>query len=164
MILTNGQLTGYMTLSEATRRSIPLSNGRVTVTYGLAENLWLISRMDWDMMKCSPGAAEEASTIIRLEQWDWMFRGFSSAYYVLDLGPVQMASAWVFTTSRDRSSGGGVSPCTESTVGLLIGHGSFVTLTRVVWGRTDFGFVFVIGCLLVIHVCGSPWGLLLMGG
>jgi hypothetical protein len=28
----------------------------------------------------------------------------------LDLGPVQMASAWVFTTSPDKSSGGGVSP------------------------------------------------------
>jgi hypothetical protein len=32
----------------------------------------------------------------------------------LDLGPVQMASAWVFTTSGDKSSGGRVSPCAGS--------------------------------------------------
>jgi hypothetical protein len=37
---------------------------------------------------------------------------FSSLYFYtsLDLGPVQMASARVFTTSGDKSSGGGVSP------------------------------------------------------
>jgi len=41
---------------------------------------------------------------------------FSSLYLFtsLDLGPVQMASARVFTTSGDKSSGGGVSPCTGS--------------------------------------------------
>jgi hypothetical protein len=33
-----------------------------------------------------------------------------------------MASARVFTTSGDKSSGGGVSPCTESAVRLLIEH------------------------------------------
>jgi len=41
---------------------------------------------------------------------------FSSLYLVtsLDLSPVQMASAWVFTTSGDKSTGGGVSPCAKS--------------------------------------------------
>jgi len=41
---------------------------------------------------------------------------FSLLYFFtsLDLGPVQMASARVFTTSGDRSSGGGVSPCAGS--------------------------------------------------
>ena len=32
----------------------------------------------------------------------------------LDLGPVQAALALVFTTSGDKSSGGGVSPCAAS--------------------------------------------------
>jgi hypothetical protein len=49
----------------------------------------------------------------------WMFLLsllFSSLYFFtsLDLGPVQMASARVFTTSGDKSSGGGVSPCAGS--------------------------------------------------
>jgi hypothetical protein len=41
---------------------------------------------------------------------------FYSLYFLLslDLGPVQMASARVFTTSRDKSSGGRVSPCAGS--------------------------------------------------
>jgi hypothetical protein len=49
----------------------------------------------------------------------WMFvlsLFFCFVYFFtsLDLGPVQMASAWVFTTSGDKSSGGGVSPCAGS--------------------------------------------------
>jgi hypothetical protein len=44
------------------------------------------------------------------------------AYFLLDLRPLQMASALVFTTSGDKSSGGGVSPCTESAERLLIEH------------------------------------------
>jgi len=42
---------------------------------------------------------------------------FSSLYFFtsLDLGPVQMASAQVFTTSGDKSSGRGVSPRAGST-------------------------------------------------
>jgi len=51
-----------------------------------------------------------------------VFTGVLLAYFLMDLGPVQMASARVFTTSGDKSSGGGVSPCTESAVRLLIGH------------------------------------------
>ena len=41
---------------------------------------------------------------------------FSSRYFItsLDLGLVQMASARVFTTSGDKSIGGGVSPCAGS--------------------------------------------------
>jgi hypothetical protein len=50
----------------------------------------------------------------------WMFilsLLFSSLYFFtsLDLGPVQMASARVFTTSGHKSSGGGVSPYAGST-------------------------------------------------
>jgi hypothetical protein len=47
----------------------------------------------------------------------WMFLLsllFTLLLTSLDLGPVQMASAWVFTTSGDKSSGGGVSPCAGS--------------------------------------------------
>jgi hypothetical protein len=43
-------------------------------------------------------------------------------YFLMDFGPVKMASAQVFTTSGDKSSGGGASPCTESAVRLRIGH------------------------------------------
>jgi hypothetical protein len=43
-------------------------------------------------------------------------------YFLMDLGPVQMVSARVFTTSGDKSSGGGVSPCTESAERLFIEH------------------------------------------
>jgi hypothetical protein len=39
----------------------------------------------------------------------------------LDLGPVQMASAWVFTMSGDWSREGGVSPCAGSTEWLQYG-------------------------------------------
>jgi hypothetical protein len=40
---------------------------------------------------------------------------FSSLLFTsLNLGPVQMASARVITTSGDKSSGGGVSPCARS--------------------------------------------------
>ena len=41
---------------------------------------------------------------------------FSPVYFFtfFDLGPVQMASARVFTTSGDTSCGGGVSPCAGS--------------------------------------------------
>jgi hypothetical protein len=49
----------------------------------------------------------------------WMFLlslFFSSLYFFtsLDVSPVQMASARVFTTSGDKSSGGGVSQCAGS--------------------------------------------------
>jgi len=42
---------------------------------------------------------------------------FFSLYFItsLDLGPVQMASAWVFTTSGDKWNGGGVSLFAGST-------------------------------------------------
>jgi hypothetical protein len=39
----------------------------------------------------------------------------------LDFGPLQMASAWVFTTSGDKSSGGGVSLCAGSAEWLPYG-------------------------------------------
>jgi hypothetical protein len=49
-----------------------------------------------------------------------LLRRFYIIYFLKDLGPVQMASAWVFTTSGEMSSGGGVSPCTQSAERLLI--------------------------------------------
>jgi len=63
---------------------------------------------------------------------------FSSLYICtsLDLGPVQMASAWVFTTSGDRSSGGGVFPCTGSAEWLPYGTDRLWDL----WVRT-FAYV-----------------------
>jgi len=52
---------------------------------------------------------------------------FSSLYFLTswDLGPVQMASERVFTTSGDKSSGGGVSPCAGSTEWLPYGTDRF---------------------------------------
>jgi len=52
-----------------------------------------------------------------------LFLLFSSLYFFtsLDLGPVQMASAPVFTTSGDKSSGGAVSPCAGSAEWLPYG-------------------------------------------
>jgi len=47
---------------------------------------------------------------------------FSSLLFTsLDLSPVQMASAQVFTTSGDKSIGGGVSPCARSAEWLPYG-------------------------------------------
>jgi hypothetical protein len=48
---------------------------------------------------------------------------FSSLYFItsVDLGTVQMASARVFTTSGDKSAGGGVSPCAGSAEWLPYG-------------------------------------------
>jgi len=51
-----------------------------------------------------------------------VLQGFYLAYFHMDLGPVQMALAWVFTTTGGKSSGGAVCRCTESAVRLLIGH------------------------------------------
>jgi len=49
-------------------------------------------------------------------------RGFYFAYFLVELGPVEMALALVLTTSGDKSSGGGVSPSIESAVRQLIEH------------------------------------------
>jgi hypothetical protein len=48
---------------------------------------------------------------------------YSSLYFFtsLDLGPEQMASAWVFTNSGDKSGGGGVSLCAGSAEWLPYG-------------------------------------------
>jgi hypothetical protein len=51
-----------------------------------------------------------------------VLQGFYVAYFVMDLGPVQMASTRVIATSGDKSSTGGVFPFTESSERLLIGH------------------------------------------
>jgi len=68
----------------------------------------------------------------------WMFPFSSSHYFItsLDLGPVQMASARVFTTSGDKSSGGGVSPCAGSAEWLPYGTDRLWDL----WVRT-FAYV-----------------------
>jgi len=69
----------------------------------------------------------------------WMFHlSLLSLYFFtsLDLGPVQMASARVFTTSGDKSSGGGVSPCAGSAEWLPYGTDRLWDL----WVRT-FAYV-----------------------
>jgi len=38
-----------------------------------------------------------------------VLRGIHSAYFLMDLGPVQRLSAGVFTPTGDKSTGGGVS-------------------------------------------------------
>jgi hypothetical protein len=53
--------------------------------------------------------------------WMFLLSRLFSFLTSLDLGPVQMASAWVFTTSGDKSSGGGVSPCVGSAEWLAYG-------------------------------------------
>jgi len=60
--------------------------------------------------------------------------------------------------------GGGVSPCTESAVRLLIGHGSVVGLTKVLRRRMHLGYVSSWGFSCFSHLCGCPGGLLLKGG
>jgi len=44
------------------------------------------------------------------------------AYFLMDLGPVQMASGRVSSYSGDKQSGGGLFSCWESAVRLRIGH------------------------------------------
>jgi len=56
--------------------------------------------------------------------WMFLLSLLISSLYIftsLDLGPVQTASARVFTTSGDKSSAGGVSPCTGSAEWLPYG-------------------------------------------
>jgi hypothetical protein len=55
-----------------------------------------------------------------------VLRGFFFAYFLMNLGSCQMASTRVFTASGDKSSGDGVSLCTDSGKRLLIEHGSVV--------------------------------------
>jgi hypothetical protein len=62
----------------------------------------------------------------------------------LDLGPVQMASARVFTTSGDKSSGGGVSPCAGSAEWLPYGTDRLWDL----WVRTFAYVERLFGCFL----------------
>jgi hypothetical protein len=62
----------------------------------------------------------------------------------LDLGPVQMASARVFTTSGDKSSGGGVSPCAGSAEWLPYGTDRLWDL----WVRTFAYVERLFDCLL----------------
>jgi len=62
------------------------------------------------------------------------------------------------------TTGGGVSPCTESAVRLLIAHRSVVGLIKSC-GGVCIGFgCFRMRFLLFIYVCGSPGGLLFKGG
>jgi len=71
--------------------------------------------------------------------WMFLLSLLSSCLYFftsLDLGPVQMASARVFTASGDKSSGGGVSPCAGSAEWLPYGNNRLWDL----WVRT-FAYV-----------------------
>ena len=66
----------------------------------------------WDAGHSGSGDMEDGVT---LDVPSFSSLLFSLLLYFLDLGPAQMASARVFTTSGDRSNGGGVSPCAGST-------------------------------------------------
>ena len=79
---------------------------------------------------------------------------FSLLYFFtsLDLGPVKMASGLVFTTSGDKSSGGGVSPCAGSAEWLPYGTDGLWDL----WVRT-FAYVERLfdRCYSFLHLYGS---------
>jgi hypothetical protein len=110
------------TQSDATR--IPSISYRVwiTVTYGLAGNLWRIS----DMGRNWSTSFTRSIRGILVDVLTWrsgigcFFHGIYFAYYVINPGPVQIAEVRVSTTSVYQSSAGGVSLCTESSVRLLI--------------------------------------------
>jgi hypothetical protein len=73
---------------------------------------------------------------VTLDVPSFSFSSLLFTFYFLDLGPVQMASARVFTTSGDKSSGGGVSPCAGSAEWLPYGTDRLWDL----WVRT-FAYV-----------------------
>jgi hypothetical protein len=97
--------------------------------------------------------------------WMFFFLLFWLLFYFitsLDLGPVQMASAWVFTTSGDKSSGGGVSPCAGSAEWLPSGTDRLWDL----WVRT-FAYVEPLFDCFLFYSCTriySPGGLHLKMG
>jgi hypothetical protein len=101
--LTHGKSTESSTQSDATGSSIISYNVRVTVTYGLAGSLRRISGMRRSWSMSSPESIRGS-----LDD-DWtggmgldVLRGFYFVYFLMDLGPVQMASARVFPTSGDK--------------------------------------------------------------
>jgi len=155
MTLTNGKSTRSWTLSDATGSSIISSSGWITVTYGPAGNLQRICRM------CSNWLLSSTESIRGSLNDDWtggvgldVLWGF---YFLIDLRPVQMASARVFATSGDKSSGGGVSLCTESAVRLLIGHWTDVGLIKSC-GGTPIGFVSIYRDSLIIYTYVTAQG------
>jgi len=84
---------------------------------------------------------------------------FSLLYFFtsLNLGPVQMASARVFTTSRDKSSGGGVSPCAGSAEWLPSG----TDRGRDLWVRMFAYVERLFDCFysfLLLYGFMQPWG------
>jgi len=95
-----------------------------------------------------------------------LFLLFCSLWFFssLDLGPVQMALAQVFTTSRDKSSGGGVSTCTGSGKWLPFGTDQFQNL----WVRTFVHVGWLFHCILsfptLVWVLCSAGGLHLKSG
>jgi len=91
--------------------------------------------------------------ILEVEIWRtvllWMFLLsllFLYFFTSLDLGPVQMASTQVFTTSGDKSSGGGVSPCTGSAKWLPYGTDRLWDI----WVRTFAYFEQLFDCFLLL--------------
>jgi hypothetical protein len=113
-------VTASSTLSEAARSSIVSYTRQVPVPYGLAGNIRRISGM------CRNWLMSSRDSIRGILDNDWsggmgldVVHGFYFAYLLINLGLVQMASALVFTTSGDQSSGGRVSQCTEFAVRLL---------------------------------------------
>jgi len=77
--------------------------------------------------------------------------------YFMDLGPVQMSSARISTTSGDKSSGGGVSPCAGSAEWLPYGIDRLWRLW-VVRLRTFSGYLIVSFPFLLMYGLMQPRG------
>jgi len=110
--------------------------------------------------------------------WMWRYAGrcqfgcsfflsfllFSFRLYFMDLGPVQMSFAWLFTTSGDMSRWGGVSPCAGSTErshwAVLISCGTY----RFVHLRTLNSCLIVFFPFLLLYRFMQPMGLHLKMG
>ena len=117
-------------------------NTRLILSWGMSPRVlsliptmtytWYKLRVRDLMVKCQISSMRRCNRqmldIAEVEIWRtallWMFLPslLSSLFFTsLDLGPVQMALARAFTTSGDKSSGGGVSPCARSAEWLPYG-------------------------------------------
>jgi hypothetical protein len=87
-----------------------------------------------------------------MEEGNWtIFRAFYFAYFLMDLGLIQMVLTMVITTSSDKSSGGVVCPWTESAMRLHIGQRSVVELTTSC-GGIPIGFFLFEGFLILYMI------------
>jgi hypothetical protein len=90
--------------------------------YRLAGKLRRLSEMHRNWLMCSTERIRESL----IDEWVGGMRldivlEVYFGYFLIDLGPVQMASAQVFTMCSDNSSRGGC-PCTQPAVKLIGWH------------------------------------------